>query len=41
MSIAGFTSYDEEYWHYDLGNQFDAVRKNAIAVYGLATPKTK
>lgn len=41
MSDAGFTSYDEEYWHYDLGNQFDAIRKNTIAVYGLTTPKTK
>lgn len=38
MSRAGFTNYEEEFWHYDFGNQFDAVRKNAVAVYGAITP---
>jgi len=39
MTSVGFTNYDEEYWHFDLGNQFDAVRKGTIAVYGATCPK--
>lgn len=38
MTRAGFTNYDKEYWHYDFGNQFDAIRKNTIAVYGVIAP---
>lgn len=39
MTRAGFTNYDEEYWHFDLGNQFDAIRRNSVAIYGAITPK--
>lgn len=31
----GFTNYNEEAWHYDLGNQFDAARRQTVAVYGV------
>lgn len=39
MTRAGFTNYDEEYWHFDLGNQFDAIRRNSVAIYGATAPK--
>jgi len=35
MTAVGFSPYDEEWWHYDLGNQFDAKRTGkAYAIYG-------
>ncbi len=39
MTYAGFTNYNEEYWHFDFGNQFDAIRKHTFAVYGSTSPK--
>lgn len=40
MTQAGFSSYHEEIWHFDFGNQFDAVRKQTNAIYGAANPKS-
>lgn len=35
MLTAGFSAYDEEWWHFDYGNQFDAKRSNKpYAIYG-------
>lgn len=35
MTKAGFSSYDEEWWHFDYGNQFDAARtRKPWAIYG-------
>ena len=35
MTDAGFSGYDEEWWHFDFGNQFDAARKDkSYAIYG-------
>ena len=39
MTEAGFTNYDEEYWHFDFGNQFDAARRRGTAIYGAAVPE--
>lgn len=37
MDDAGISNYNEEYWHFDFGNQFDAVRtKKPYAIYGQA-----
>jgi D-alanyl-D-alanine dipeptidase len=37
MVSAGFSAYDEEWWHFDYGNQFDAVRTGKPhAIYGPA-----
>lgn len=38
MTEAGFTNYDEEYWHFDFNNQFDAIRKKTVATYGAIMP---
>lgn len=38
MSTAGFTSYQEEWWHYNYGNQMWAQESGApYAIYGYAT----
>ncbi|MEK7582294.1 MAG: M15 family metallopeptidase, partial [Patescibacteria group bacterium] len=37
MVAAGFSNYPEEWWHFDFGNQFDAVRTGRQAIYGAAT----
>lgn len=38
MAKAGFSGYDEEWWHFDFGNQFDAARTDkAFAMYGPAS----
>lgn len=35
MISAGFSAYDEEWWHFDYGNQFDAIRTGKkYAIYG-------
>jgi D-alanyl-D-alanine dipeptidase len=35
MVNVGFSGYDEEWWHFDFGNQFDAARTNkTYAEYG-------
>ena len=35
MTRGGFSGYDEEWWHFDFGNQFDAARKDkSYAIYG-------
>jgi D-alanyl-D-alanine dipeptidase len=35
MVAAGFSAYDEEWWHFDFGNQFDTVRTSKqFAIYG-------
>lgn len=35
MADAGFSGYDEEWWHFDYGNQFDAARSlKKTAIYG-------
>lgn len=36
MTNAGFSSYDEEWWHFDFGNQFHSARTNETAIYGPA-----
>lgn len=36
MVNAGFTNYNEEWWHYDYGNQFWAKSINVNAIYGPA-----
>lgn len=36
MREVGFSGYDEEWWHFDYGNQFDAKRSGkGFAVYGV------
>lgn len=40
MQTAGFSVYDEEWWHFDFGNQFDAKRsKKDHAIYGPVSLK--
>jgi D-alanyl-D-alanine dipeptidase len=34
MEKAGFTNYPAEFWHYSMGDRYDAFRKGATAVYG-------
>lgn len=35
MTSVGFTNYFKEWWHFDFGNQFDAIRKGLrYAIYG-------
>lgn len=36
MTLAGFTNYPEEWWHFDYGNQFWGKVKSRDAFYGLA-----
>lgn len=36
MTAAGFSNYPEEWWHFDFGNQFDAIRTGRKAIYGAA-----
>lgn len=36
LRAVGFTNYPEEWWHFDLGNQFHARITGTHAVYGLA-----
>lgn len=39
MSRVGFSGYDEEWWHFDFGNQFDAVRTSKkYAIYAGIMP---
>lgn len=39
MLTVGFSEYDKEWWHFDFGNQFDAVRNIAqLAIYGAIVP---
>jgi len=38
MITAGFSNYEEEWWHYDLGNQFWGRIKGKTAIYGRAVP---
>ena len=40
MTSAGFTPYVEEWWHYDLGNQFWGLQTGQSARYGPADPPT-
>lgn len=40
MNQAGFSSYPEEWWHFDFGNQFDAIRtEKPHAIYGAVSPE--
>ncbi len=34
MEEVGFTNYEEEWWHFDYGNQNWALRKGTVAIYG-------
>jgi zinc D-Ala-D-Ala dipeptidase len=34
----GFTNYFEEWWHFDLGNQFQGQIEQTHAIYGLTAP---
>ena len=34
MILSGFTNYEEEWWHYDYGNQWWAAKQNSVAIYG-------
>jgi D-alanyl-D-alanine dipeptidase len=36
MHDAGFTAYDEEWWHFDRGDQFWGLFSGREAVYGPA-----
>ena len=38
MASAGFTPYVEEWWHYDLGDQFWGLQSGQTARYGAAAP---
>lgn len=38
MTNVGFTSYSEEWWHFDFGNQFYAKIKGTVAFYGKISP---
>ena len=38
MTSAGFTPYVEEWWHYDLGDQFWGLQSGQTARYGAAAP---
>lgn len=37
MTVAGFSNYPDEWWHFDFGNQFDAARTGRQVIYGAAT----
>ena len=36
MTQVGFSNYPEEWWHFDFGNQFDAIQSGRQAIYGAA-----
>ena len=36
LKLVGFSSYEEEWWHFDRGNQFAAKRAGGNAFYGAA-----
>ena len=36
MTQVGFSNYPEEWWHFDFGNQFDAIQSGRHAIYGAA-----
>lgn len=38
MTRSGFCNYLEEWWHFDLGNQFWGLLQRQIAYYGKITP---
>jgi D-alanyl-D-alanine dipeptidase len=38
MTTAGFSGYDEEWWHFDFGNQFHSIRTGGPAIYGGIMP---
>lgn len=39
LTKVGFSVYEEEWWHFDFGNQFDVARSNKpVAVYGCISP---
>jgi zinc D-Ala-D-Ala dipeptidase len=38
MTRSGFCNYPEEWWHFDLGNQFWGLLQRQIAYYGKITP---
>jgi D-alanyl-D-alanine dipeptidase len=39
LTEAGFTNYPDEWWHFDYGNQWWAIRKTKPhAIYGVASP---
>lgn len=38
MITAGFTNYEEEWWHFDFGNQFWGRIKGKVAIYGQTSP---
>lgn len=38
MDSAGFANYPEEWWHFDLGNQFWGLLKHQPAYYGKIAP---
>lgn len=38
MITAGFTNYEEEWWHYDFRNQFWGRIKGRMAIYGQTSP---
>ena len=38
MSDQGFTSYHEEWWHFDYGDQFWGLATGRPAIYGAAEP---
>lgn len=37
LKLVGFSSYEEEWWHFDRGNQFAAKREGGTAFYGAAS----
>ncbi len=39
MTKSGFTCYGPEFWHFNLGNQMDAMVKNVNAIYSYIEPK--
>ncbi|MBQ9390451.1 MAG: M15 family metallopeptidase [Synergistaceae bacterium] len=41
MTQAGFTNYESEWWHYDLGDRNWAMRKGTEEVYGYIEPHFK
>jgi len=42
LSEVGFSVYEEEWWHFDFGNQFDGARSNKpVAIYGCISPTTR
>jgi D-alanyl-D-alanine dipeptidase len=38
MHTAGFSSYPYEIWHFNFGNQMDAITKNEVARYSYCEP---